>query len=278
MDYPELTKDKEDLAVELFNAGEVKIYPEGINWKFCGEMHYRFEGRNLNSHPHLLNKCAKTMFELIYFEYGKYEDKDSWNKIAAMPEASTSIVDVMTALFEVPNIRYRTQFQKYKDASRHLKEKGMDDAAQVLYEMSQPKINGTKTHGNGLPFIGEIEENDNIVIIDNAISSGGSILEGLGIYNDGAKSYDKSLEIGDTFKIDKVASMIVNSPQAIDLLEGNGITVVYLFTPKSFFETLWKNMERIDDDKRIILEENKSKIERDITYLENFSLDSLQST
>ncbi len=254
----------EKIVVDLYNVKEIDIFPEGTQWKDSVKHYKTLLKTELNNDVELIDECVDVLHDCILENFGKPK------KIAAVPEASTTIADVMYERQGVPNVRYRCEYQKYMDVAEFLGKKGMLKAAKEVRSLSDPKVAKTKLHGNGSPLIGIIEKYDRMVIIDNVTSSGKSIIEALDIYNNSAKVYDESLELGENFFIEEAAVFIVNDPAAVEVLENAGICVCYPLTSKSVMEILWDNQEDIIPERRQLLIDNYNILEKEVSIWDSF--------
>ena len=251
----------EKIVVGLYNVKEIDIFPEGTQWKDSVKHYKTLLKAELNNNVELIDECVDVLHDCILENFGKPR------KIAAVPEASTTIVDVMYERHGVPNVRYRSEYQKYMDV---LKNEGMLKASEEVMSLSDPKIAKIKLHGNGSPLIGKIEKYDRIVIIDNVISSGRSIIEALEIYNNSAKVYDESLELGENFFIDEAAVFIVNDPLAVEVLENASVNLCYPLTSKSAIEILWDKQDDIIPERRQLLIDNYNILEKEVSVWDSF--------
>ncbi len=253
-----------EIIVDLYTVKEIDIFPEGTQWKDSVKHYKTLLKTELNNDVELIDKCVDVLYDCIFENFGKPR------KIAAVPEASTTIADVMYERHGVPNVRYRCEYQKYMDVAKFLEEEGMLKASEEVRSLSNPKIAKTKLHGNGSPLIGTIEKYDRMVIVDNVTSSGKSIIEALDIYNNSAKVYDESLELGENFFIEEAAVFIVNDPAAVEVLENADVSVCYPLTSKSAIDILWDNQEDIIPERRQLLIDNHKILEEEVSVWDSF--------
>ena len=253
-----------EIVVDLYNVKEIDIFPEGTQWKDSVKHYKTLLKTELNNDVELIDKCVDVLHDCIL------ENFDRPRKIAAVPEASTTIVDVMYERHGIPNVRYRCEYQKYIDVAEFLEEKNMLEAAAEVRSLSNPEVAKIKLHGNGSPLIGTIEKYDRMVIVDNVTSSGKSIIEALDIYNDSAKVYDESLELGENFFIEEAAVFIVNDPAAIEALEKAEVSVCYPLTSQDVINILWDNQEDIIPERRQLLIDNYNILEEEVSVWDSF--------
>ncbi|MCK5234408.1 MAG: hypothetical protein KAI51_00025 [Candidatus Aenigmarchaeota archaeon] len=254
----------EKIVVGLYNVKEIDIFPEGTQWKDSVKHYKTLLKAEINNDVELIDECVDVLHDCILENFGKPK------KIAAVPEASTTIVDVMYERHGVPNVRYRCEYQKYMDVAEFLKNEGMLKASEEVMSLSDPKIAKIKLHGNGSPLIGTIGKYDKIIIIDNVVSSGKSIIEALEIYNNSAKVYDESLELGENFFIDEAVVFIVNDPLAVEVLENAGVDLRYPLTSKSIIEILWDKQDDIIPERRQLLIDNYNILEKEVSAWDSF--------
>lgn len=210
--------DKKDFVLELYDKGQIGIYPEGIKWKNGQNYYFRFDGgRTIEKHEGLLEMCAEQMKELI--------DVIAPNAthFCGIPSAGDPIAKEISRIYGMECIAYNKAWHALYDFAGYSKSCGKN----VDFELAK-----FMPHGSYGELKGNIEDGAEIVVLDNVISStAASKFEAEKILEKLLKP--KGFVLGEDVEIACFGILQNNSPHAYEVLKGRKLGAT-LTAPETF--------------------------------------------
>lgn len=259
MDKEKFKNTKEKIAIDMYKAGQFRIFPEGIDWK-AERKHYQVYLRDMLSYPRLLNALADAMYELIKeLPYGRV-------KLAAVPEAGNDIAAAIACRHDVPAIRIRKDPLAYLDVAKSLDESGHKKAAAFVQKMADPITMKNKMHGKKELILGKVEQGDNLLLLDNVVSSAaGTKIQSIEYYVKALES--AGLKLNQDFRFVGVGVVIINSPHADGILKK--FAKERLDTDEFLLIGLYTVPEYVEYIRPLLSEEHYKMLQQDITEWKN---------
>lgn len=220
----EFEKEKRELASDIYRAGEIRIFPDGTEWKAGDIKHYRIELKGLSSKPELLKNVSYAMLSAI--------DLDKVGCFIAIPEGGTGISCGMAMISGIPTVRPIKDLIAYRDIAKLLDREGYAEAAKYVSNLANPDSLKRYVHGSKQIVLGEIPENSLMLAIDNVASHATSFFETSELMKDYI-SEKKARLAG-------AAVVVENLPDARKKLEAAGYCLSSVFTAPELFKILYE--------------------------------------
>ncbi len=210
--------NKKDFVLELYNKGQIGIYPDGIEWKDRQKYYFRFDGgRTIEKHEGLLEICAEQMKPVID------TIAPGATHICGIPDAGNPLAKKISEIYGLECIAYNKSWHALYDFAGYTKSRGKN----VDFELSE-----FMPHGSYGELKGNIEDGAEIVVLDNVISStAASKFEAEKILEKLLKP--KGLVLGEDVEIAGFGILQNNSPHAYEVLKERKIGAV-LTAPETF--------------------------------------------
>jgi hypothetical protein len=172
---------KQDIALESFDKKEFRIINSNespTQYRNGKYYHCYTYFRNLGSNLYLLDKVGEALKGMIEYEIPIKPDR-----FLPIPEAGINIADKVSDLTKIPNARIRKDLIAYDEISILLDNSGYKDAAKYLRDIiNDPQIMKEKLHGIKEMLLGDVNDGNKLMLIDNVINDSGTKFDAIRLY------------------------------------------------------------------------------------------------